>query len=197
VEHHAPARVAQSELALEVPEDDADLPGWLAEGGARALEVFRRCDPDAPVWGWGADRHARFWPRRMIFETLVHRVDGELAVGAEPLIDARVAVDGVDELLVNLPHAAYFAPGVGELRGDGEVIDLVASDVDAFWSIRLLPAGYAWEWTRADAPDAVLSAASGDLLLAMYGRRSLGDAARFQCEGNAAIVERFIANASL
>src|SRR5215469_3181220 len=56
---------------------------------------------------------AGFWIRRMAHETLVHRADAQLAAGAapEPLIEAEVAADAIDEWLMLL--AGGFA-GSGE-----------------------------------------------------------------------------------
>jgi hypothetical protein len=64
------------------------------------------------VWAWGPDQHARFWSRRMLYETVVHHSDAELALGREPVIDRAVAVAGVDEFLENLPSASVWAPRV-------------------------------------------------------------------------------------
>ncbi|SCK59943.1 TIGR03083 family protein [Streptomyces sp. SceaMP-e96] len=75
-----------------------------------AADAFAATDPDAPMWAWGVDQHARFWMRRMLFETLVHRTDAERAVGRRPVIDPALATDGVDEFLANLPFATSFAP---------------------------------------------------------------------------------------
>lgn len=95
-------------------------PEWIREGGAALLATLRAADPDAPMWAWGPDRHVRFWSRRMLHETLVHRMDVELAGGCEPRVASPVAADAIDELLVNLPSAAHFSPGVRDLRGDGQ-----------------------------------------------------------------------------
>ena len=185
-----------SELGLQVPDDGATLAGWLDEGIAPMLSTFRAADPDAAMWGWGADRHARFWPRRMLYETAVHRADAALATGVEPGIDAVVASDGIDELLANLPHAAYFAPSVGELRGDGETIALRATDREAMWFIRLLPGGFAWDWSPTKA-DVTTRGSTEDLLLLLYGRRAAADPARFVRTGDLGVLDRFIANAAL
>jgi uncharacterized protein (TIGR03083 family) len=197
--HHvatlAPRRVSSSELSLGPPDDPTKLAAWAGDGVAPMVATFRAGDPDAKVWGWGADRHVRFWPRRMLYETMVHRADGALAVGAEPDVDDRLAADAIDELLENLPHAAYFAPGVGNLRGDGERIALRTRDGGA-WHIRLLPAGFSWDWSSADADVTVIGNAA-DLLLLLYGRRSLDDTARFAESGDGALIRRFIANAAL
>ena len=76
------ARQRLSPAALEMGRPEAGATaGWLGAGVAPMLATFRSCDPDARVWGWGADRHARFWPRRMLFETVVHRADAAIALG--------------------------------------------------------------------------------------------------------------------
>ena len=100
----------------------------------------------------------------MLFETVVHRADAAFALEVEPAVDVDVAVEGIDELLSNLPHAAYFAPGLTELRGDDETIALRATDTDATWRIRLVPAGYAWDWSDGPA-DVTLLGTAADLLL--------------------------------
>ncbi len=94
----ARARISPATLDLGQP-DERVTPGWLADGVAPMLGTFRSADPDERVWGWGADRHARFWPRRMLFETVIHRADTAFALGVEPDIEPAVAADGIDELL--------------------------------------------------------------------------------------------------
>jgi uncharacterized protein (TIGR03083 family) len=191
----ARARLSPRSLDLHRPEDGA-TPEWLREAIDPMMGIFRTCDPDASVWGWGADRHARFWPRRMLFETVVHRADASFAVGADPDVDAIVAADGFDELLSNLPHAAYFAPGIAELRGDGERLAFRAADLDIAWSIRLLAAGYAWDWSDGEA-DVTVSGRAADLLLLLYRRRAADDAGRFERAGDLALLDRFLTSTQL
>ena len=85
-------------------------------------------DPDKDLWAWGSDKKARFWGRRMLFETTIHRADIELALGRDPTVETATALDGIDEFLDNLPHASYFAPDVNKLRNDGVVLRLRAGD---------------------------------------------------------------------
>ena len=66
-------------------------------------------DPGSSMWAWGADQHARFWSRRQLHETLVHRCDLELAQSGRPSVPAHLAADTIDEFLDNL---AAFAEGV-------------------------------------------------------------------------------------
>ena len=144
VREGATERLAQRELDLRLPPDPNGLPAWLSSGGDALVATLRAADPDASMWAWGADPHVRFWSRRMLHETTVHRADAELALGRDPTIDADTAADGIDELLDNLPCAVYFAPNVAELRGDGESIQLEGADVDVHWVVRLESTGFSW-----------------------------------------------------
>ena len=172
-------RLDTGTLDLGLPADPKAYPDWLAAGAAPLVAAFAESDPDAPMWAWGADEHARFWPRRMLHETTIHRVDVELARGVRrPGIDAPIAADAIDELFDNLPCAAYFRPRVVELRGDGETIALRGTDGSDQWLIRLEPDGFRVERSDDHAVDdatVAVSAATDALALLLYGRRSLDD----------------------
>jgi uncharacterized protein (TIGR03083 family) len=161
-----------SELDLDEPGGDASWADWRAAGAPAVVAALRSADPGTPMWAWGADKHARFWSRRMVHETTVHRADAELAAGRRPQIDAAVAADGVDELLDNLPEAAYFAPRVTELRGDGSTIhfhSVDSPDGQGEWMVHLQPDGFTWESGHGKG-DAALRARAAALLLVLYGR---------------------------
>ena len=51
------------------------------------------------VWSWANDQTAGFSYRRQAHEALIHRLDAELAGGERTAIDARLAADGVGEVL--------------------------------------------------------------------------------------------------
>ncbi|TDD67473.1 maleylpyruvate isomerase family mycothiol-dependent enzyme [Actinomadura rubrisoli] len=175
----APRRLSLREIGVSFPTVAGDHLPWFTEGGERLLAILRDADPDAPVWTWGKDQRVRFWSRRMLQETAVHRCDLDIALGRDPEVPAETAADGVDELLGNLESAAVFAPKVENLRGDGETLAFDARDIGARWLFRLLPDHF--EWTRHDAPaggqdaDAVVSGGVSDLFLFLWGRRKLGD----------------------
>ncbi|MFG2917254.1 maleylpyruvate isomerase family mycothiol-dependent enzyme [Kitasatospora sp. NPDC048298] len=160
------------DVDLKLPERAEDYPAWLTEAGAEAGATFTETDLDAPMWAWGADQHARFWVRRMLFETLVHRADAELALGLKPEIDPGLAADGVDEFLTNLPYAATFAPRTAELRGDNRTVRFTRTDGDGDWLVRLRPDGFGLDAADPTDPtaDATVSATAADLLLLLYGR---------------------------
>lgn len=190
----SPERLDRERMDVPVPEPAA-RPDWLAAGAAEVVAAFRAADPDAAMWAWGADQHARFWPRRMLHETTVHRADAELALGRDPVIPAEVAIDGIDELLDNLPHAVAFRPHVQELRGDGETIHLHATGAGGEWTIRLEPEGFSVEHDHAKGTVAVRGAAT-DLLLLLYGRRAPSDD-RFECFGDDALLNRWLEHSAL
>jgi hypothetical protein len=131
----------------------------------------------------------------MLHETTVHRADAELALGRDPFIDGDIAADGIDELLDNLPCAAYFAPNVAALRGDGESMQLEATDADVRWLVRLEPDGFTWKRQRADASVSVHGTVA-DLLLLLYRRLPVADA-RFVCAGDIAVLTRWLASSAL
>jgi uncharacterized protein (TIGR03083 family) len=194
------------DIELGLPEDPRDYPDWVAAGVPAVAAVLGDTDPEAPMWVWGEDRHARFWARRMLFETLVHRVDAERAVGLDSDdsgLDPVLAADGVDEFLVNLPYAGLFAPGVTKLRGDGETLAFRCTDVGggqgAEWRVRLDPDGFHpvprsdHAAGEAEPVTASVRGRAGDLLLLLYGRRSYQDAA-FEISGRTAVLDNWFAH---
>ncbi|HZD18521.1 MAG TPA: maleylpyruvate isomerase family mycothiol-dependent enzyme [Actinomycetota bacterium] len=80
---------------------DRDPVEWLADAHERLLEMFERSEPSTPsaTW-WPSDQTVGFWARRMAHETAIHRTDAELATMTVTPIEADLAVDGVDEILV-------------------------------------------------------------------------------------------------
>ncbi|RZU54542.1 uncharacterized protein (TIGR03083 family) [Krasilnikovia cinnamomea] len=185
----AQQRPARPEIDPDLPADPARYPHWLAEGAAAADQVLRDTDPDAPMWAWGPDHHARFWARRMLLETLVHRVDAEQALGLPAEIDPVLAADGVDEFLTNLPYATPFAPHVAGLRGADDVIRFECADLDRQWAVRLRPDGFGLD-PDAGTAHATVRAGAAELLLFVYGRPGSG-ASR---HGDAALLDRWCAN---
>ncbi|MCX5206160.1 maleylpyruvate isomerase family mycothiol-dependent enzyme [Streptomyces sp. NBC_00237] len=191
---------ASREVELRLPEHADGYPDWLARSAEEAAAAFATVDPDAPMWAWGADGHARFWIRRMLFETLVHRTDAELALGKRPVIDPALATDGVDEFLVNLPFAASFAPGTTQLRGADETLLFRTTDTGTDWVVRLRPEGFGLDpQSPAAAPggsaDATVAGTAADLLLLVYGRLRY-DTDAFTASGNEELLKRWFAHSA-
>jgi uncharacterized protein (TIGR03083 family) len=185
------------DVDLRLPDQDDGYADWLAESATVAEDAFTATEANLPMWAWGADQHARFWARRMLFETLLHRVDAELALGLRPAIDRPVAVDGIDEFLVNLPFATFFAPEVAELRGSDRTIRFRAADGDDAWVVRLRPDGFGLDPAHpATAPtDATVRGTAADLLLLVYGRLPYQSAA-FAHEGDEQLLSHWFAHSA-
>ena len=167
---------------------------WMAEGIAELLETLRASDPDEPMWAWGADQHVRYWARRLLHETLIHRTDLEGARGETSAVDDDLAIDAIDEFFANVACSADFSPKVKNLVGEGDVIGF-SCESGPSWVLRLDETGFEF-LDEAPEPDATLHARATDLLLILYGRRSLHQA---PCEifGRRDLLERWLANSAL
>ena len=189
-------RIFARDLDLDVPADPRRFPEWIGAGADRLLATARAADPEQAVWTWGSDKHVRFWPRRMLYETTIHRADVELAHGHGPSVDRAVAVDGVDEFLDNLPHAVDFAPRVKNLRGSGETLSVRASDAGTVWTVRLKENGFAWDHSTGESRVAV-EGASDDVLLLIYGRLEFDDESRFEVTGDRELLRRWLEDSAI
>jgi uncharacterized protein (TIGR03083 family) len=80
---------------------ERDPIGWLVDAHERLLAMFASSEQTTPsaTW-WPPDQTVGFWARRMAHETAIHRIDAELAAGTATPIDADLATDGVDEILL-------------------------------------------------------------------------------------------------
>ncbi|MGE5286077.1 MAG: maleylpyruvate isomerase family mycothiol-dependent enzyme [Micromonosporaceae bacterium] len=177
--------------------------GWIAFGGKRLLDTLRTTDPDTAMWAWGADKHARFWSRRMTHETGVHRADAELALGREPRFTTAMAVDGVSEFLENLWYARAWRWSLGKLRGNGEKIRLVSTDTGDEWAITLGDSAPVWS-RRApnegpgEGPDAnvTVRADATSLYLMSWGRYKWNDA-RCDVSGDTGLLRHWQRNSAV
>jgi uncharacterized protein (TIGR03083 family) len=165
--------------------DDVN-PGWITEGGEQLVATLLAANPDDSMWAWGLDQHVRFWSRRQLHETLVHRMDLELAAGIEPSADSATAVDAVDEYLSNLEKVANHSPDSSLLRGHGERLAFRAGD-ETPWSITLNTESLSVSRSEG-AFDAELVGAPVDLLLAILRRRGL-DEAGVEVRGNRQLID--------
>jgi uncharacterized protein (TIGR03083 family) len=171
VQARAPERIPRR-ATLE--NRDEATPTWIEEGGRRLVTTLRDADPDDEMWAWGSDQHVRFWSRRQLHETLVHRMDLELAAQQSPRVEATVAADAIDEFLSNLEKVARNSNELPLLRGDGERLAFRPNDSAMMWSITLDEVGF--RVTNDDASfDAELEGSSVDLLLAILRRRRIDE----------------------
>ncbi|MFG1775117.1 maleylpyruvate isomerase family mycothiol-dependent enzyme [Micromonospora sp. NPDC049048] len=140
------------------------------------MTLFDGLDPEAPAWNWAPQpKKAGFWPRRMAHETAVHRWDAQLAIAAGEPVEAKLAADGVSEILDTWLPAGRRRTA-GQWRG---VVQLSAPDAGQEWFLRLRGEGVALLDTATifDHDDhharAQVSGTASDLLLALWGRVGL------------------------
>jgi uncharacterized protein (TIGR03083 family) len=145
---------------------------WLRSGGHSLAQTLRSADPDESMWAWGADQHVRFWARRQLHETLVHRIDLELAMGEASIVDSAVALDAVDEFLDNVKSDRDITVRARPTRSDGESLEFRAADSSKSWAVELSADGYAFVDALSE-PDALLTAEPAELLAALLRRRPL------------------------
>ncbi|WP_214317765.1 maleylpyruvate isomerase family mycothiol-dependent enzyme [Nonomuraea sediminis] len=192
VSHRATERVWSRDVPVDLPQDTAAYPAWLARSAEMSLRTLRGADPDAPNWTHGADRHVRFFPRRLLCEAVVHLADAELALGRTPRVAPGIAADGIDEFLENLPYYSWIAEPVSRLDRDGETLRFSSTDTDDGWLIKLGD-GCAWQTDRGAAQATVtVRGACGDLLLLTYGRLRPSDAGRFIVTGDVELLSSWL-----
>jgi uncharacterized protein (TIGR03083 family) len=183
------------------PEDAEGRLTWLISGAERMVRALREAGPQTPVWTWAEDQSTGFWARRMAHETLVHRADVCLAVGADFTPDPELAADGVSELLDLLasPQVAQLKPGFAELAGDGQSLHFHATDpglgAAGEWVVRRTPAGVVWEHGHDKADVAVRGHAAG-LLLVAY-RRLTPESAGVEVRGDERLLAHWLDHSSL
>ncbi|MEU8367064.1 maleylpyruvate isomerase family mycothiol-dependent enzyme [Micromonospora tulbaghiae] len=159
------------------PEPPAGLTAaqWYTQEYERISALLESTDPEAPAWNFAPQpKKAAFWPRRLAHETAVHRWDAQLAIGAGDPIEAKLAADGVSEVLDTwLPAGRRVHPG--QWRG---VVQLNATDAAQEWYLRLRGEGVALLDTATilDHDDhrarVQVAGTASDLLLALMGRIS-------------------------
>lgn len=141
----------QDLVQVSAPRDGAALAGWLRDGAAELARAVRVTGPRTRVWSWSEDQSAGFWARRMSNETAVHRADVELALGRDFTLEPELAADAISEWLQVLcsAQALQARPELAELRGDGQLLHLHATDdglgAAGEWIIRRTPSGPSWE----------------------------------------------------
>ena len=145
---------------------DRDPIEWLGDAHQRLLEMFASSGPTTPsaTW-WPPDQTVGFWARRMAHETAVHRVDAESAIGTPTAVNAELAVDGVDEILVIM------------LAGDWSD---EPNDVATGQRVAISTGGRTWRVTlekesvgvteEGGTGDATLEGDPSDVLLWLWGR---------------------------
>jgi uncharacterized protein (TIGR03083 family) len=174
---------------------------WRPDLGADPLAALRRAygeltaefaarkpDEPAPTW-YEPVQTVGWWIRRMAQETVIHRVDAELAAGVEPSpIPPDLAADGIDEVLVCfLAYAATAYPD--ELRehlvsSDGSTVRIDTES--GSWLVQLGPDTVSVEPDVAVGDAEAVIRGSEDAVLRWLWRRVGNDAV--ELDGNRAVV---------
>lgn len=150
-----------------------DAVGWWAEEFTRLLDTLEALDPELPAWNWAPQaKKAGFWHRRAAHETALHRWDAQMAIGTGEPVEAKLAVDGISEVLDTwLPAGRRKTPTARQ-----GVVHLVATDAAQEWFLRLRGEGVALldTGTILDSDEhparAYAAGTASDLLLALHGR---------------------------
>ncbi len=175
-----PMDADEQEQAWGPMPDDGALVDWFVEGHAGLVDALRAAPPDVACWSFlPAPSPLAFWARRQAHETAVHRVDTQstfrrgIAVGRESSIDARFAVDGIDELLLG-----FYSRTGNRLRLDEpKTLAVESTDEPAYWLVQVGPDGA--RARRGDVPsldvDVTVAGPAASLYLGLWNRGPLGD----------------------
>jgi uncharacterized protein (TIGR03083 family) len=179
-----------------LPDDRAEQPKWLRAGAARIVDAVREAGDDR-VWTFTGQAPAGFWIRRMAHETLVHRADAQLAAGAEPepVIEAEVAADAIDEWLMLLTGGHVNAGERAKALPAGAGLHIHATE-DGLggrgeWMIRHGAGGLTVEAGHGEG-DAALAGPAASLLLVLMRRRPVSDPA-VTVYGDGGVVDGWLA----
>ena len=155
-------------------EQEAELP-LLGRGYAELIAEFSTRQPgDAtPTW-YDPDETVAFWIRRMAQETVIHRIDAELAASLPvTAVPGDLAVDGVDEVLKCF--LGYDVEALDQLKG-GHLADGSGQDTinvwagQTAWTIRPSPRAVVIEDGASADPRVVVQAAPDPILRWLWGR---------------------------
>jgi uncharacterized protein (TIGR03083 family) len=162
------------------PEDLPADPLAVIDLGYRELTAefaSRRADEPSLTW-FGPEQTVGFWIRRMAQETVMHRMDAQLAVGV-PVTPAPddLAIDGVDEVLkrflaygsVEWPDEYATVRG-GHLATDAGKDTIVVAAGPVSWTVRPAPASVSVADGGDGAARAEVSAGSDLMLRWLWGR---------------------------
>jgi uncharacterized protein (TIGR03083 family) len=172
------------------PDFSAEDPIPLLERAHAALTAqFAEHSPTDPAYAWyEPDQTVGFWIRRMAQETVIHRIDSELALGVDSVpVPGDLAVDGIDEVLaIFLEYGSHrwteeFGPALKEATGRAVRI---ATD-DESWLVVTNPGGVDLDTSGERTPAATVLGAPEAMLRWLWAR---GGDDKVQVSGDATAV---------
>jgi uncharacterized protein (TIGR03083 family) len=174
---------------LTKPANDApEFVEWFRSGTVSLLEQFSIVPADDECWTWfEAKSRVGWWARRMALEAVVHRWDTDAALGNEWSIASDVAADGVDEYLdvfAAASRAANDAPA-------GPIMNFECSDRSDRWWLDLSSRGERVVSREPRDASVRINGPADQLLLFVWGRLSLSDAAGVEVSGDVGALDRW------
>jgi uncharacterized protein (TIGR03083 family) len=174
--------------------------------GELAAELTTRNPADPGGTWYSPDPTVGFWFRRMAQESVIHRIDAELAAGVAiaPVPDD-LAVDGIDELLKVFVGYAFsqwpedFAEALKNSPGRAFLIraDATTDRPSASWLVQTAPDRVAVEGGPSSpvagppARDVTISGPSADVLRWAWNRETPGEPSPVRITGNAEALTDF------
>ncbi len=141
---------------------------------AELLTEFDDRGPESLAHTWyGPDQTVGFWIRRMAFETLVHRVDAELAAGEEVgPVEAAFALDGVEEMLTVMLAwgSRAYRRQLGETLTAREGLTVGIDAGERSWTLRVGAEGIGLSEGTLEEAEAVVAGTPGTILMWLWRR---------------------------
>jgi uncharacterized protein (TIGR03083 family) len=153
----------------------------LDDAWSRLVAEFGSREPAAGTYTWyEPDQTVGFWVRRMAQETVIHRIDAELAMAsAVQPVPAELALDGIDEVLVVfLAYATgLWCEDFGEDLARADARPVLLSTGGSGWLVRACPDGVSVEPGLGAGPvpaAATIRAEPESMLRWLWGRGGNG-----------------------
>jgi uncharacterized protein (TIGR03083 family) len=182
------------------PDTPQDVLAFFDTASAALRGALSSAEPKDPCWTWSDDKTVGFVMRRQALEATIHRIDAEQAAGVEVTeVDARLATDGVDEVLDVMyggcPPWGDFSPLPHYLRVDMRDTDTSVwvqlgrfSGTDPKDEVRYEEDDIHVVADPGVEPDAVIEGTASTLLARLWRR---GDGADIHLAGDMEIIDHF------
>ena len=154
------------------PPHPGDASSWLCGGARRLIDAVELSGAETPVWTFLGSRPAKWWIRRRLHETAVHRADAAIAIGSNFALEPDIAADAITEWLERLQIQAGGDGGALPLE-DGNTLHLHATapglGAAGEWTIAISDGAITWSHEHAKGAVALRGGAF-ELLLAIVRR---------------------------
>ncbi len=162
-----------------LPTEQDAWAAWLSEGASRLATAGADAGADAAVWNPAGDARSgtRFWLRRILCETVIHRADAAITAGVAYHLDADLAAVAITDHLAMMTSPGWAAQrpeSAAALRGSGQTLQLLADDEPGSegWFVERSAGGATWEHRHGPA-DVTAEGPAATLLLVLTRRLPL------------------------